>query len=163
MLSEGSREGLDQGFPKFIYNPCFLIVPIIPFFPSSSSFSFFNLLATPQGMGENLSSPTRYRTCAALHWKHRVLTTGPPGRSPPNHSSKNKFQDTNKSAKHKTTHRLKRMNLWVLGSRMGEGIVRESGMDMYTLLYLKWGTDGPTVKHRELCSMLWGSLDGRGV
>ena len=22
---------------------------------------------------------------------------------------------------------------------------------------------GPTVRHRELCSMLWGSLDGRGV
>ena len=30
------------------------------------------------------------------------------------------------------------MNLWLPGERMGEGIVREFGMDMYTLLYLKW-------------------------
>ena len=55
----------------------------------------------------------------------------------------------------------------MLGSRTGEGVVRELGMDMYTLLYLKWVTDGPTVRptvqHRELCSMLRGSLDGRGV
>ena len=38
-------------------------------------------------------------------------------------------------------------------------------MDVYRLLYLKWITYciGPTVWHRELCSMLCGSLDGRGV
>ena len=30
------------------------------------------------------------------------------------------------------------MNLWLLGGRMQEGIAREFGMDMYTLLYLKW-------------------------
>ena len=31
------------------------------------------------------------------------------------------------------------MNLWLLGGReWREGIVREFGMDMYTLLYLKW-------------------------
>ena len=29
------------------------------------------------------------------------------------------------------------MRLWLLG----EGIVREFGMDMYTLLYLKWITN----------------------
>ena len=30
------------------------------------------------------------------------------------------------------------MNLWLLGKgRMGEGIVREFGVDVYTLLYLK--------------------------
>ena len=34
-----------------------------------------------------------------------------------------------------------RMNLWLPGARMGEGIVREFGMDMYTLLYLKWKTN----------------------
>ena len=36
---------------------------------------------------------------------------------------------------------------------------------MYTLLYLKWITnkDLLTVDHRELCSMLGGSLDGKGV
>jgi len=35
---------------------------------------------------------------------------------------------------------------------MGEGIVREFGIDMYMLLYLKWETN----KDRELCSMLCG-------
>ena len=33
------------------------------------------------------------------------------------------------------------MNLWFPGRRMGEGIVRESGMDMDTLLYLTWRTN----------------------
>ena len=37
------------------------------------------------------------------------------------------------------------MNLWLLGAGMGEGwgegIVREFGLDMYTLLYLKWITN----------------------
>ena len=27
------------------------------------------------------TSPTRDQTCAPLHWKHGVLTTGPPGKS----------------------------------------------------------------------------------
>ena len=38
----------------------------------------------------------------------------------------------------------KRKSLWLLGEaggRMGEGIVREFRMDMYTLLYLKWITN----------------------
>lgn len=30
------------------------------------------------------------------------------------------------------------MNLWLLGGRIGEGTVREFGMDMYTLPILKW-------------------------
>ena len=30
------------------------------------------------------------------------------------------------------------MNLWLLGGRIGEGIVREFGMDMDTLLHLTW-------------------------
>ena len=33
------------------------------------------------------------------------------------------------------------MHLWLLGGRMQEGLVREFGMDMYTLLYLKWITN----------------------
>ena len=33
------------------------------------------------------------------------------------------------------------MNLWLSGERMGEGIIREFGMDMYALLYLKWITN----------------------
>ena len=32
------------------------------------------------------------------------------------------------------------ITLWSPGGRMGEGIVRESGMDMDTLLYLTWRT-----------------------
>ena len=48
--------------------------------------------------------------------------------------------------------------------RMG-GRERELGMDMYRLLYLKSITYciKPTIQHRELCSMLCGSLDERGV
>ena len=37
-------------------------------------------------------------------------------------------------------------------------------MDRYTLLLLKWITvKGPSLYHRELCSMFCASLDGRGV
>ena len=44
-----------------------------------------------------------------------------------------------------------------------EGLVRELGMDMYTLLYLKRITKDLLYKHREFCSMLCASLNGRGV
>ena len=33
------------------------------------------------------------------------------------------------------------MNLWLPGEGWGEGIVREFGINMYTLLYLKWITN----------------------
>ena len=47
---------------------------------------------------------------------------------------------------------------------MGEGIVKEFRMDTYTLLYLKWiPSKDLTVQHMELCSLLCGQLDGRGV
>ena len=52
---------------------------------------------------------------------------------------------------------------------MGVGIVREFGMDVYTLLYLKCITNqdllgtGNSVQHRELCSMSRGRLAGTGV
>ena len=48
----------------------------------------------------------------------------------------------------------------------GEGIVRESGMDMDTLLYVifkKENQQGPAGQHRGLCSVSHGSLAGRGV
>ena len=47
----------------------------------------------------------------------------------------------------------------------GVKIIQECGMDMYTLLYLKWITnkDLQSVWHRKLCSIFCGSLDGRGV
>ena len=43
----------------------------------------------------------------------------------------------------------------------GAGIVREFGMGMYTLLYFKWITRIPYPM--ELCSILHGSLDRRGI
>ena len=44
------------------------------------------------------------------------------------------------------------------------GIVKESGIDMYTLLHLKWITNkGLLYITRELCSVSCGSLDWRGV
>ena len=33
------------------------------------------------------------------------------------------------------------MNLWLPGGRLGGGLVREFGMDMRTLLYLRWMTN----------------------
>ena len=51
----------------------------------------------------------------------------------------------------------------VAGGRMRKGIIRELGMDMYTLLYLKRITKDLLHKHREFCSMLCASLNGRGV
>ena len=61
-------------------------------------------------------------------------------------------KDTNELTEHKEIHRLR------------EGTVREFGMDMYTLLYLKCiAKPGSTVQHRELCSRICGSLDGRGA
>ena len=64
----------------------------------------------------------------------------------------------------KETHRL--TSLWLLGEGwgQGEGRVREFGVAVYILLYLKWITSKDLLyKHKELCSMLFGSLDGRGV
>ena len=45
-----------------------------------------------------------------------------------------------------------------------EAIISEFGMDRYTLLYFKWITNKDLLlNYREFCSMLCGSLDGRGV
>ena len=45
----------------------------------------------------------------------------------------------------------------------GEGTVREFGMDVYTLLYLKLRTSKDLLEHRERCSTFSGGLAGRGV
>ena len=56
------------------------------------------------------------------------------------------------------------MNLQLPGGVGERGIVREFGMDMYTLKYLKWVTNKDLfVQHMELCPMLYGSLDRSGV
>ena len=52
-----------------------------------------------------------------------------------------KRNDTNElNYKTETDSQAYRMNLWLPEGRM-EGRVREFGMDMYTLLYLKWKTN----------------------
>ena len=43
------------------------------------------------------------------------------------------------------------------------GIVREFGMDMYTLLYFKWITNKDLLISTGNYTMLCGRLDGRGV
>ena len=70
--------------------------------------------------------------------------------------------------KQKQTHRLQEGAYCCQREGWEEGIVRE-----FTLLYLKWMTNKGLhrvhtyiqtyVPHMELCSMLCGSLDGKGV
>jgi len=43
--------------------------------------------------------------------------------------------------KTKTDTETLRTSLWLPGGRLGEGIIRKFGMDIYTLLYLKWITN----------------------
>ena len=52
---------------------------------------------------------------------------------------------------------LEKWNLLLSGGKMWEGIVREFGMNMYTLLYLKWVTN--KIQRMELCSVLCGRLE----
>ena len=50
------------------------------------------------------------------------------------------------------------------GEGCGEEVVKKFGMGLYTVLYLKWITNKDLLDSTvELCSMLCGSLDGRGV
>ena len=59
--------------------------------------------------------------------------------------------------KQKQTHKLRERTD---GESCGEGIVREFGMDMYTLLYLKWITNEDLLYSP---GMLHGSMDGKGI
>ena len=58
-----------------------------------------------------------------------------------------KINDTNELTKQKETHRLRE---GIYGCRE-EGIVREFGMDMYTLLYFKW------ITSKDLLYSTWNS------
>ena len=78
--------------------------------------------------------------------------------------------DTNELAyKTKRLTDLKNELMVVGGWEKGRGkrIIREFGMGMYTLLYLKWISSKdvlcPMRIHNVLCPMLPGSLAGRGV
>ena len=54
--------------------------------------------------------------------------------------------------KQKETHRVRE---WIYGYR-GEGeILREFGMDMNTLLYLKWITRTYWIAHGTLLKVMW--------
>ena len=81
-----------------------------------------------------------------------------------------KRNDTDELIKQKETHRLKRTNLWLPGG----------GMDMYTLLYLKWITNKDLLSSTgnsaqcdvaawvgvslgDMDTPICGSLGGRGV
>ena len=49
------------------------------------------------------------------------------------------------------------------GSRMRERILREFKISIYIAIFKMNNQQRPTVQHRELCSMLRGSLVERGV
>ena len=54
---------------------------------------------------------------------------------------KKKMIQMNLFTKQKQTHRLREPTYGYGGGGWGEGIVREIGIDMYTLLHLKWITN----------------------
>ena len=60
----------------------------------------------------------------------------------------------------KETHRLKKMNLQLPGRRESQGLWDGH---VHTAIFKMDHQQRPTVELRELCSVLCGSLDGRGV
>ena len=166
MLSGGSREGLDQGFPKFICNPRFLIVPVIPLF-CFVFLLFLSLIFWPRHKAQGRILVPRPGIEPTLP------CTGSMESQPLDHqgSPLQIIPLKIKISRYKWTYLQNRKRLTDLENEfMSAGEQdgrrnREFGRDRYTLLYLKWVTDGPivrpTIQHRELCSMLRGSLDGR--
>ena len=64
--------------------------------------------------------------------------------------------------KQKQTHRLIENKLMVTREEgWGEGIVREFGIDMYTLVYLRWITNEDLLYSTG--NSRWEFLDGKGV
>ena len=55
-----------------------------------------------------------------------------------------------------------RMSLWLLGEGREEGIVRELGMDMYTMLYLKWITNKVLLYRTRNCAQCYVTSWMRG-
>ena len=50
------------------------------------------------------------------------------------------------------------------GEGLGGGIDWTFGIGMYTLLYLKIDNQqGPTVQHREICSIFCNNLNGKRI
>ena len=78
-----------------------------------------------------------------------------------------KKKDTNEHTKQKETHRLREQNYGCWGEEWGEEVVREFGMDLYTLLYLKWVTRTYCIAYGTPLSVIWqpgleGSLEENG-
>ena len=82
-------------------------------------------------------------------WANRVLAFIPPEAEPEIRicmpglhlgSEENPRRESGSEGREegKTAKRVCTLNLWLPGGRMGEGIVREFGINMYPLLYLKW-------------------------
>ena len=61
------------------------------------------------------------------------------GYSPWSHKESDMAEATEHTHKTERDSQTHRTNLWLLGGRMGEGIVKEFGIN--TLLYLEWITD----------------------
>ena len=89
----GSEGGLSIGsslskFKSALENGCPFRAPVTAYFQTESerllapslSLSFFFFLAILQGLGD-LKFPDQGLNPCPLKWKHRVLTTGPPGKS----------------------------------------------------------------------------------
>ena len=79
-----------------------------------------------------------------------------------------KRNDTNELlfTKQKQTHRLRERTYGYQGRRVGGGRVREFGIDMYTLLYLKWITNKDLL-YSTFLNVMWqpgqkGSLGENG-
>ena len=78
-------------------------------------------------------------------------------------SNKDLLDSTGNSAQYSV------ITLWSPGGRMGEGIVREFGMDMDTLLYLTWRTSkdlldstGNSAQHSVITLWFLGEGWGKG-
>ena len=66
--------------------------------------------------------------------------------------------------KQEQTHRLREKTYGCWGEGWGEGIVKRvwDGL-VHSAIFKMDNQQGLTVQHRELCSMLCGSPDGRGA
>ena len=52
------------------------------------------------------------------------------------------------------------MSIWLPGGRDSQGLGKSN---THTAIFKMDNQQGPIVQHMELCSMLYGSLDGRGT
>ena len=72
---------------------------------------------------------------------------------------------TNKDLLHSTgsSAQYSVITLWFPGGRMGKGYQGVWDGHGHIAVFNMENQQGPTAQHRELCSVLCGSLDGRGV